>query len=84
MVQGYNAFTTSPLFPSELSIIPPLMKEALIVESVFHVHKTGSFGTIVGSDFLRMIARKLKWLDEKTEQIVEVIQPPKSSGDSFE
>ena len=83
MVLGYNAFTTSPLFPSELSIIPPLMKEALIVESVFHVHKTGSFGTIVGSDFLRMIARKLKWLDEKTEQIIEVIQPPTSSGDNF-
>jgi tryptophan synthase alpha subunit len=59
------------------------MKEALIVESVFHVHKTGSFGTIVGSDFLRMIARKLKWLDEKTEQIIEVIQPPTSSGDNF-
>ncbi|MBC8201655.1 MAG: phosphotransferase [Planctomycetes bacterium] len=84
MVQGYNAFTTSPLLPSELSIIPPLMKEALIVESVFHVHKTGSFGTIAGSDFLRMIARKLKWLKAKTEQIVEVIQPHKSSGDSFE
>ena len=83
MVQGYNAFTTSPLLPSELSIIPSLMKEALIVESVFHVHKTGSFGNILGSDFLRMIARKLKWLDEKTEQIIEVIQPPASSGDSF-
>ncbi len=83
MVQAYNAFTTSPLLPSELSIIPPLMKEALIVESVFHIYQTGSFGNIVGSDFLRMIERKLRWLDDKTERIIEVIQPPKSVGDSF-
>ena len=84
MVQGYNAFTVSPLLPSELSIIPSLMKEALIVESVFHVHRTGSFGKIPGSDFLRMVERKLRWIDDKAERIIEVLQPPRSGGDSFE
>ena len=84
MVQGYNAFTVLPLLPSELSIIPPLMKEALIVESVFHVHRTGSFGKIPGSDFLRMVERKLRWIDDKAERIIEVLQPPRSGGDSFE
>ncbi len=83
MVQGYNAFTVSPLLPSELSIIPPLMKEALIVESVFHVHRTGSFGNIPGSDFLRMVERKLRWIDDKAERIIEVLQPPRSGGDNF-
>ena len=83
MVQGYNAFTVSPLLPSEISIIPPLMKEALIVESVFYVHRTGSFGNILGSDFLRMVERKLRWLDDKTERIIEVLQPSRSGGDSF-
>lgn len=83
MVQGYNAFTVSPLLPSELSIIPSLMKEALIVESVFHVHRTGSFGKIPGSDFLRMVERKLRWIDDKAERIIEVLQPPRSGGDSF-
>ncbi len=83
MVQAYNAFTMSPLLPSELSVIPPLMKEALVVESVFHIHRTGSFGKILGSDFLRMVERKLRWIDEKSERIIEVVQPPKSGGDSF-
>jgi homoserine kinase type II len=83
MVQSYNAFTTAPLFPSELSIVPSLMKEALVVESAFHIYKTGSFGKIPGSEFLRMVERKLGWLDSNTEKIIEVIQPPKCGEDSF-
>jgi homoserine kinase type II len=83
MVQSYNSFTTAPLFPSELAIVPSLMKEALVVESVFHIYKTGGFGDIIGSDFLRMVERKLGWLDLNTEKIIEVIQPPKSGEDSF-
>ncbi len=83
MVQSYNQFTQHPLLASELGIIPHLMIEALIVESIVPIQQHGKFGTIPGSLFLKMVEQKVKWLNPRIERVIEVIQPPKEGGDSF-
>jgi len=75
MVQAYDQFTTLPLMDTERSIVPALMVEAFIIESVVPIHKTGTFGRIRGSSFLRMVERKLKWLVPRSQRVIEVIQP---------
>lgn len=83
MVQAYDQFTTLPIMESERTIFPSLMIEALIVESVIPIHKTGSFGRVRGSTFLRMVERKLNWLLPRKERVIQVIQPPMDDEDSF-
>ena len=83
MVQAYDQFTTLPIMDSERTIFPSLMIEALIVESIIPIHKTGSFGRVRGSTFLRMGERKLNWLVPRIERVIQVIQPPMYDEDSF-
>ena len=83
LVQAYDQFTVMPLMASERAIIPALMVEALIVESVLPIHKTGSFGRVRGSTFLRMVEKKLKWLEPRSQRVIDVIQPPMGDEDSF-
>jgi len=82
-VQAYDQFSQVPLFPSERAMIPDLMVEALIVESVIPIWKTGSFGSVKGSTFLRLVEKKLKWLEPRMQRVIDVIQPPLSGEDSF-
>ncbi|MDP6601894.1 MAG: phosphotransferase [Phycisphaerales bacterium] len=83
LVQAYDQFATEPLMASERTMIPDLMIEAMIVESVIPIARTGMFGTVKGSTFLRMIERKLRWLMTRRDRVIEVIQPPSSTEDSF-
>ena len=83
MVQAYDQFTTLPMLASERSVVPSLMIEALIVESIIPIHKTGSFGRVRGSTFLRMVERKLNWLVPRKDRVIQVIQPPMDDEDSF-
>jgi len=83
MVQAYDQFTTLPIMASERSIFPSLMIEALIVESILPIHKTGRFGRVRGSTFLRMVERKLNWLVPRMDRVITVIQPPPQDEDSF-
>ena len=83
LVQAYDQFSQIPLLPSERAMIPDLMVEALIVESVIPIWKTGSFGSVKGSTFLRLVEKKLKWLEPRMQRVIDVIQPPLSGEDSF-
>jgi len=83
LVQSYDQFTKLPLMASERSIIPFLMIEALIVESVIPIIKSGSFGRVRGSSFIRMVERKLRWLEPRTQRVIDVIQPSMGDEDSF-
>jgi homoserine kinase type II len=83
MVQAYDQFTKTPLMASERSIVPSLMAEALIVESVIPINKTGSFGRVRGSSFLRMVEKKLKWLEPRAQRVIDVIQPQMGDEESF-
>ena len=46
----------------ELDVLPWLMLEGLIMESVIPIANEGRFARIPGSAFLDMIARKAEWL----------------------
>ena len=83
LVQAYDQFSQIQLFPSERAMIPDLMVEALIVEGAIPIWKTGSFGSVKGSTFLRLIEKKLKWLEPKMQRVIDVIQPPLLGEDSF-
>jgi len=83
MVQAYDQFTILPIMASERAIFPYLMIEALIVESVIPIHKTGSFGRVLGSSFLKMVEQKLHWLVPRIDRVIEVIQPQLNDEDSF-
>ena len=82
-VQAYDQFSQVPLFASERAMIPDLMIEALVVEGVIPIWKTGSFGSVTGSTFLRLVEKKLNWLEPRMQRIIDVIQPPLSGEDSF-
>lgn len=83
LVQAYDQFTKLPLMASERTILPSLMVEALIVESFLPIINTGSFGRIRGSSFLRMVERKLRWLEPRAQRVIDVIQPSMGDEDSF-
>jgi Ser/Thr protein kinase RdoA (MazF antagonist) len=83
LVQSYDQFTKLPLMASERLILPSLMVEALIVESFLPILKTGTFGRIRGSSFLRMVERKLRWLEPRAQRVIDVIQPSLGDEDSF-
>ncbi|MEE2912687.1 MAG: phosphotransferase [Planctomycetota bacterium] len=83
MVQAYDQFTKIPLMSSERSMLPWLMIEAFIVESVIPIHRTGAFGRIKGSSFLRMVERKIKWLIPRSSRVIEVIQPSIGEEETF-
>ena len=58
---------------AELQTIPWLMIEAMVAESAFHIAATGSFGRIEGVGFLKMIERKVKWVQEHTDRLLNLI-----------
>ncbi|MDP7008476.1 MAG: phosphotransferase [Phycisphaerales bacterium] len=82
-VQAYDQFSHIPLFASERAMVPDLMVEALVVEGVLPIWKTGMFGGVQGSTFLRLIEEKLKWLEPRMQRVIDVIQPPLSDEDSL-
>lgn len=57
----------------ELKIIPYLMCEALIAESVLPIAATGSFGRLNGFEFLRMIERKVRWILKNIKELRKAI-----------
>jgi Ser/Thr protein kinase RdoA (MazF antagonist) len=83
LVQSYDQFTKLPLMASERSIIPALMVEALTVECFLPILKSGTFGRIRGSSFLRMAERKLRWLEPREQRVIDVIQPSMGDEESF-
>ncbi len=51
-----------------------LMIETMIAEAVLPIAATGFFGHLSGDDFLKMIYRKCKWIDENKEGILKRLQ----------
>ncbi len=65
---GYREI--SPVENGERRCIPDLMAEALIAESVLPIAATGTFGGYDGYAFLRMLLRKLAWMDESRARMM--------------
>ncbi|MCC7144810.1 MAG: phosphotransferase [Phycisphaeraceae bacterium] len=71
-LRGYDSVPGCVITKAELATIPWLMIEALIAESVFPIAATGSFAQLDGLGFLLMIERKIRWLREHAEELVQV------------
>jgi homoserine kinase type II len=67
-VEGYSECIT--LSDEEWRVLPHLMIEALIGESVFPIAQTGFFGKWAGFGFLSMIDRKVRWLADHVEGLI--------------
>lgn len=73
-LRGYDSVPGCVLSRAELQAIPWLMIEALIAESVIPIANTGSFARIDGIGFLRMVERKVKWLQEQAQDLATVLE----------
>jgi len=69
-LDGYDA--VEPLSPDERACLPHLMAEALISECVGPIAVTGSVGPWAGFRVLKMVERKLRWMDEHLPRMIQV------------
>ena len=72
-VRGYDSVPDSVLSEAELQTVPHLMIEALVAESIIPIAATGQFGRMSGIGFLEMVARKVKWLQDRTGDLVAAV-----------
>jgi Ser/Thr protein kinase RdoA (MazF antagonist) len=68
---GYDQ--ESAVTPDEIQALVPLMIEALIAEAVVPIAATGSFGRATGFGFLKMVKRKVRWLQKNAERLTGVL-----------
>jgi Ser/Thr protein kinase RdoA (MazF antagonist) len=68
--RGYDE--VSLLSEAELKTVPWLMIEALIAEAVFPIAATGNFGKLEGLPFLYMVQRKVEWIQQSADRLVEL------------
>ena len=60
------------LSEAELRAVPWLMIEALVAEAVFPIAATGNFGKLEGLAFLQMVQRKVEWMQQSADRLVEL------------
>lgn len=70
---GYDSVPENMLTKAELRVIPWLMMQALIAESVIPIARTGRFARMDGMVFLEMVRRKNRWMAEHAEQLVQIV-----------
>lgn len=72
-LMGYDSVPENVLTKAELRVVPSLMIQALIAESVIPIAKTGMFARMDGMVFMEMVRRKCAWLIEHGEQLVSIL-----------
>ncbi|MFW5682452.1 MAG: hypothetical protein ACOC1G_05545, partial [Phycisphaeraceae bacterium] len=70
-LRGYEGVPGCVLSKAEIRCIPWLMMEALIAEMTIPIAATGHFGRIEGVGMLRMVERKVRWLEKKIDTLIE-------------
>lgn len=70
-IRGYDEVDV--LSVAELEVLPWLMIEALVAESVLPIAATGSFGRLEGFGFLQMIERKVRWVQANAAGLVAAL-----------
>ena len=73
-LRGYESVPDCLISRAELRIIPDLMIEALIAESVIPIAATGSFARMDGTSFLLMVQRKVRWLEKQAQHLIQAIE----------
>ena len=61
------------LSKAEIRCIPWLMIQALIAEMTIPIAATGYFGRIEGVGMLQMVQRKVRWLQNKADDLVNMV-----------
>ncbi|MGE5610489.1 MAG: phosphotransferase [Bacillota bacterium] len=70
-IRGYDEVTL--LSEAEVRIMPWLMIEALIAEAVLPIALTGTFGRVDGLEFLQMVQRKVRWMQQSADKIPDLV-----------
>jgi homoserine kinase type II len=70
-IRGYDEVML--LSDAEIRAMPWLMAEALIAEAVLPIAITGQFGRLEGTEFLKMVQRKVYWLTHSAEKLVALL-----------
>jgi homoserine kinase type II len=73
-LEGYEGVPHCVLSKAEIRVVPELMIEALIAESVIPIANTGKFATLEGGAFIRMLERKVRWLQENRDKLVALLE----------
>jgi len=73
-IRGYDSVPEAVLSRAELAVMPHLMIEALVAESVIPIGASGYFGRIPGSKFLPMVERKIRWLQANGEKLIAAVE----------
>jgi len=73
-VRGYDQGAAVRLADDECRAVPWLIIEALIAESVAPLAATGRFARIPGRPFLKMIERKVKWIEPRADKLFEFLK----------
>ena len=68
LIKGWVA-TASPVTEAEAGVVPWLMVEAAIAESVVPVAETGGFSLVPGFPFLQMVRAKTEWIMPRAKAI---------------
>lgn len=68
-IRGYDEVDV--IATGELEVIPWLMVEAMVAESVVPIAATGSFGRLEGYGFLQMIERKVRWVQANAAHLID-------------
>jgi Ser/Thr protein kinase RdoA (MazF antagonist) len=66
-LMGYDS--VSQLAEAELKVMPYLMIQALIAEAAIPIGQTGNFARMDGLTFLKMVRRKVEWMEANAEQL---------------
>ncbi len=69
LLRAYDSVPGCVLSRAELKAVPWLMIEALIAESVIPIAATGNFARMDGRGFLRMVERKVRWVQQHAERL---------------
>jgi homoserine kinase type II len=70
-LKGYDEVVL--LSEAEVQSVPWLMIEALIAEAVFPIAATGQFARMDGAQFLNMVVRKVAWLQQNAQRLVDSV-----------
>jgi homoserine kinase type II len=73
-LRGYDSVPSAVLSRAELRVVPHLMIEALIAESVIPIAATGYFAKMPGGRFLPMVERKVRWLQDNAQKLIDMVE----------
>ncbi len=72
-LEAYDKVPDCVLSRAELQTLPWLMIEALIAEAAIPIAATGQFGKMGGYGILKMVRRKVRWMQENADHLVSLV-----------